>query len=80
MGVVMLLSGSDNVRTGSAIEEGRLKAEVAAAQGQECCSEPRTLMRLTGHCSMRCVHEQSTLFLQYKDNGFLWSVTMLFTS
>ncbi len=41
----MLLSASGNVKTDSAIEEDGLKAEVAAGQeGQECYSEPHTLM------------------------------------
>lgn len=39
MGVVMFLSASDNVRTDAAIEEDRLKAEVAAGhEGQRCYS------------------------------------------
>lgn len=47
MRVVVLLSASDNVRTESAIEEDGLKAEVAAgSEGQECGSEPHTLMTL----------------------------------
>lgn len=58
----MLFSTRDNVRTQSAIEEDRLKAEVAAGrEGKECCFEPHTLTRMTGHCSMLAVqHHVST--------------------
>lgn len=45
----MLLSASDNVRTDTGIEEGGPEAEVAAGrEGQECYSEPNTLMTAQG--------------------------------
>lgn len=45
MGVVMLLSGSDNMRTDTAMVEDRLEAEVAAGrEGQECYTKPHAVM------------------------------------